>query len=177
MKEAREQSISRRRFIKTSAIVRGKGGDGFAHIDWSKAWALNQWARFREQENYDKTLENFLRTVTAPNLRSLCLGKCEYLMDGNGAITAGMAEAFLQSRERTIYLLPCLSKAWQTGSFSGFRARGGVTIDASWTPESVSATFTANRDGTFEIRHENEVREVDLKAGVPKEIKFERTQK
>jgi len=164
--------------VRKSLVQRlagGKGGDGFAHIDWSKAWALNQWARFREPENYDKTLENFLRTVTAPNLCSLCLGKCEYLMDGNGALTAGMAEGVLQSRERTIYLLPCLSKAWQRGSFSGFRARGGVTVDASWTPESLTAKFTANRDGTFEIRHEKEIRKVNLKAGVPMKMKFKRT--
>jgi len=131
----------------------------------------------REPEKFDKSLRNFLTTATAPNLHDVLLGKCPYVIDGNCAVTAGMAEAVLQSRERTIYLLPCLPKAWQTGYFSGFRARGGVTIDASWTPESVSVTFTANRDGTFEIRHENEVREVDLKAGVSKEIKFERTQK
>jgi alpha-L-fucosidase 2 len=89
-------------------------------------------------------------------------------------VTAGIAEAFLQSRERTIYLLPCLPKAWQTGSFSGFRARGGVTIDASWKPESLTATFTANRDGSFEVRHENEVRKMELKAGTPVTMEFKR---
>jgi len=152
-----------------------KGGVGFDRIDWAKAWDLNTWARLREPEKFDKSLRNFLTTATAPNLHDVLLGKCPYVIDGNCAVTAGMTEAVLQSRERTIHLLPCLPQDWQTGSFSGFRARGGVTIDASWTAESLTVTFTANRHGTFEIRHEDEVRKLDLKAGVPMKLTYART--
>jgi alpha-L-fucosidase 2 len=64
-------------------------------------------------------------------------------------------------------LLPALPAAWPAGSVRGLRARGGVTVDLDWKDgRLVRASFTADRDGTFRIRHaDGSTAELVLRAG------------
>ena len=84
-----------------------------------------------------------------------------------------MAEMLLQSHTDTIDLLPALPSdaAYQSGSFSGLRARGGITVDAAWENGRVtSCTLTAERDTTVCLRVGDQIIPVSLTAGQPQAV-------
>lgn len=142
-------------------------------LDWQQSWYLNMFARMRDKKLFERVYWDFQRMYMEPNLNSWWTTR-PYVMDASGAVTAGMAEALMQSHAGEIHLLPCLPDMWPEGHFEGFRARGGVTISAEWKAGSVTAKLVANHDGKFKVRYENNVREVSLKKGKSFEVKFKR---
>jgi len=112
--------------------ARGDAGTG-----WSRAWKINFWARLGDGNRAYSLFKSLLTPAytagkphhgpgTYPNL--FC-SHPPFQMDGNWGGAAGIGEMLVQSHEGFINLLPALPDALSSGTLSGFKARGGATID------------------------------------------------
>jgi len=148
-----------------SLEFRGDGGTG-----WSKAWKINFWTRFRDGDRAGKMLQSLIATSTDPNMFDT---HPPFQIDGNFGGASGIAEMFLQShlplegsdqnepgKAYDISVLPALPSAWTSGSVSGLKTRGGLTVDITWNlgkpavaaQEEVVASLAASREAAFDIR-------------------------
>ena len=145
---------------------------GGGHTGWSCAWLINLYARLCQGDDAADMIDKLFRNSTLDNLFDT---HPPFQIDGNFGAAAAMAEMLLQSHTDTVDLLPALPSeaTYQNGSFSGLRARGGVTVDASWQDgRATSCTLTAERDTTVKLRVGETIHTLSLTKNHPTTLTF-----
>lgn len=137
---------------------------------WSRAWKLNFWARLGDGNRALKLLRSLLSPAipeggaghhisgTFPNL--FC-SHPPFQIDGNFGGAAGISEMLLQSHDGFVNILPALPDEWKDGKLSGFKVRGGATIDMEWA-DGKPAVIIINQpdDSEMTLKIGDEYREV-----------------
>lgn len=152
---------------KKSMQYRMEHGGG--HTGWSRAWLINLQARFLDGNLAHNNIRLLLQKSMAPNMFDL---HPPFQIDGNFGLTAGIAEMFIQSHEENlIRILPALPDEWSSGSITGLKARGNITVDIKWKDgKATDVVLSSPVQQTVEVRVNNEIMQANLVPGEQVEL-------
>lgn len=146
--------------------------DNYTGQVWCRALRICTWLRVFDGDCADKiyndifresTLENMIQYETKAHYNSYPGENTEtpFFLDGITLSAGYVTEMVLQSQYGELDLLPALPSAWETGSLTGIRARGGFTVDIKWQEgKLIEAKITADKSSTCKIRYKNKIEEV-----------------
>lgn len=120
---------------EVSLKARGDNSDG-----WSAAWRIAVFARLLNNRDAYLHVTHLIKKSLFPNLFDQWpyAKNPPFQIDGNFGYTAGIAEMLLQSHLNKsgtyqLQLLPAIPAAWNIGSISGLKARGGASVSLAWS--------------------------------------------
>ena len=145
--------------------------NGGAGTGWSRAWLINCAARLMDSQMTQNNIELLLQKSIYPNLFD---AHPPFQIDGNFGYTAGVVESLIQSHElNMIRILPALPNNWKKGKIIGFKARDNIIVDMTWSDNTLNKlTLTSKFDIRKNIIYNKKQVTVDLRKGIPTEIKF-----
>jgi alpha-L-fucosidase 2 len=116
---------------------------------WPGAWGICMLARMGNAAAVGDCIARVSRNLTCNLLNTGSV----FQIDGNFGVTAGIAEALLQSHTGIIELLPALPPRWKDGEVRGLCARGGHVVDIAWKNGTLcEAALLAGSAHRVEIR-------------------------
>ncbi|KAL0569940.1 hypothetical protein V5O48_012024 [Marasmius crinis-equi] len=128
-----------------SLVIRGDSDAG-----WPTAWRANCYARLLDGEKAHYYLIRLLQLFSYDNLWSI--NGDAWQIDANFGGANAVAEMVLQSHNGEIHLLPAIPAAWGEGRVTGFRARGGFTLDLEWSGGALTEAKIKSTSGTAATR-------------------------
>ena len=130
---------------------------------WQSEWDLCNWARL---ERGDKTAQSITASTRRAAL-NLHRDGASNQTDASFGLTAGIAEALLQSHADEIALLPALPVTWPNGSITGLRARGGYEVSIEWKDGKLLSADIKNINGkeSIPVRYKEQVKTINVKPG------------
>ena len=145
---------------------------GGGHTGWSRAWVSCLMARLGRTDDCWEHLTALICDFATETLLDLHPPRI-FQIDGNMGGTAAIVEALLSCEGRGVTLLGALPRAWRDGSFSRFRAPGGLEVSCRWKDgRAVSVTLRAARSGEWTLRVGGEAVPVSLGAGETRTLSF-----
>ncbi|MEW1863796.1 glycoside hydrolase N-terminal domain-containing protein [Streptomyces sp. NPDC088194] len=130
-------------------------GDGY--YGWAEAWRSVCWARLKDAGKAYQYFASVMKLSvnnsngTAINFFDVYTGL--FQIDANLGTPAAAVEMLVYSRPGVVEVLPALPPAWGTGSITGVRARGGLTVDLTWSGgQATSVTLHGPAGATTSLR-------------------------
>ncbi|GHT24436.1 hypothetical protein FACS189419_09380 [Planctomycetales bacterium] len=145
---------------------------------WVGSVPAGNWARLLDGKMVETVLERHVKLSVQPSLTSMFMIVPSWQTDGNLGMMSAIGETLLQSRPSgelfEVHILPALMPSWKSGKVEGFCARGGFTVDITWSPEEVSATIHSTWGTKCSVRYGDKVEEIVIPLGETKTLKWKR---